>query len=122
MWGLEGERTRASPPFRECRSWVKSAMLAVGRSLPVYPDNRTSSISAATSQKCQERTRAPQQLSSLFDHLVGAGEQCHWNVEAESLSGLEVDIQGNVRRLLDGKLRRTRPFEDAINDARGALP
>jgi hypothetical protein len=26
-----------------------------------------------------------------FDHLVGAGKQCWWDFEAESLCGLEVD-------------------------------
>ena len=41
------------PRFAECPNWVKSAVLEVGRSLPVYPDNRTSLVSAATSQKCQ---------------------------------------------------------------------
>jgi hypothetical protein len=36
-------------------------------------------------------TDAPQQIASLFAHLVGAGEQ-HWqNFHAERLRGLEVD-------------------------------
>jgi hypothetical protein len=34
---------------------VKSAALTAGRSLPIYPDNRTSSVSAALSQKGQKR-------------------------------------------------------------------
>src|SRR6266852_5748747 len=35
---------------------TKSAVLSVGRSLPVRPDHRTSSVWAATSQRCQNRT------------------------------------------------------------------
>jgi hypothetical protein len=35
---------------------VKSVALTVGRSLPVYPDNRTSQVSAATSHLCQQAT------------------------------------------------------------------
>jgi len=35
---------------------VRSAVLTVGRSLPVYLNIRTYSVSAATSQKCQEET------------------------------------------------------------------
>jgi hypothetical protein len=30
---------------------------------------------------------------TLFDHLVGAREQCRWNVTAERLCRLEVDDQ-----------------------------
>lgn len=58
----------------------------------------------------------------LFDHLVGSGGQRHGNVETKSLGGLEVDIQDHIRRLLDGKLRRTGPFQNAINIACSALP
>ena len=35
---------------------TKSAVLTVGQSLPVYRDNQTLSVSADTSQKCQQRT------------------------------------------------------------------
>src|SRR5260370_34456258 len=35
---------------------VKSAVLAVGRPLPVYPDEQTSSESVGMSQTCQKRS------------------------------------------------------------------
>jgi hypothetical protein len=41
--------------------WVDSAVLTFGRSLPVYPDERTFSESVGMSQKCQEGTHALQQ-------------------------------------------------------------
>src|SRR6202022_4509803 len=51
---------------------VKSAVLTVGRSLPVYPDDRTCSVSAATSQKCRQRTctLAWEFLASSFSSAV----------------------------------------------------
>src|SRR6266436_6180672 len=36
-----------------CPSWVKSAVLTVGRSLPVYPDKQTFSESVGMSQRRQ---------------------------------------------------------------------
>ena len=41
--------------LRRSPTWVKRVVLAVGRRLPVHPDNRTYLVSAATSQKCQKR-------------------------------------------------------------------
>jgi hypothetical protein len=42
---------------------------------------------------------------SLFDHLVGAGEQRRWNCKRKRLGGFEVDDQLHVR----GPLNRPAP-------------
>jgi hypothetical protein len=44
---------------------------------------------------------APQQTASLFDHFVGAGEQCWRYIKAERLGGFEIDDQFDFGGLLD---------------------
>ena len=51
----------------------------------------------------------------LFDHLIGAGEQAIWHVEAERLRSLEIDhelafcwlLHRQIRRLLPLRIRST---------------
>jgi len=41
---------------------------------------------------------------SLFDHLVGGGEQRLWNGESERFGGLEIENQLEFGRLYDRKI------------------
>src|SRR6266487_6810878 len=43
-------------------------------------------------------------MRGLFDHLVGAGEQGGWHVEAEGLGGLQIDDQLVLGRRLHRKV------------------
>src|SRR5947207_5845923 len=53
---------------------------------------------------CHEETHAPQQTPALLYDLVGLGEKCRWNINAERLGGLEIDDQLEGRRLLDRQI------------------
>src|SRR5205085_11285912 len=53
--------------------------------------------------------------TGLFDHLVGAAEQCHWHIEAECLRSLEIDEQLILCRRLHRQLAGSSAFEDAVD-------
>jgi hypothetical protein len=53
--------------------------------------------------RCRRAAKDRDELAPFsLNHLIGAGEQCLWDVEAERLRGLEVDDQLE----LDGLLHR----------------
>jgi hypothetical protein len=61
---------------------VTSAVLPVGRPLPVYPQLRTSTDRPSWSGSCQQ-----EKSTLLFDHFVGACEHGLRNRKAERLGG-----------------------------------
>ncbi len=54
------------------------------------------------------------QTASLFDHFVCESEQVWWDSEADGVGGLDVDLQHNRCRLLDGQVSREVSLEDTI--------
>src|SRR5450759_1584790 len=69
--------------------------------------------------------RPPPQAScsdkgTLFDHLIGAGEQCWRQIEAKGLCGPRIDDQIKLGWLLDWKIGRLRPAQNLVDIVGGA--
>jgi hypothetical protein len=64
---------------------------------------------------CQKRTRAVQQRTSLFDHIVGATEHQWRHGETQRLGGLEVDHQLELSRQLDREVGWLGAFKDTVD-------
>src|SRR5262245_64353728 len=100
----------ALPPIATAKADIRN------RSCPLYPRKQTYAVQHAMSALGQKRTSR-----GLFDHLVGAGEYCRRNGEAQRLRGLEVDRELVLGRCLHRKIARLLAFKDAI-DIAGRLP
>ena len=60
---------------------------------------------------------ALRQKVRLFDHLVGGGDECLRDGEAERLGGVAINHQRNFGGLLYGEVCRLFAFEDSIDVA-----
>src|SRR5215475_14368269 len=59
--------------------------------------------------------RLNEQHSCSFDHLVGAGEQIWWHLDAECAGGRQIDDELELGRLYDRQVLRLRALKDATH-------
>src|SRR6516162_6111803 len=119
--------SRSSPSSRRARG--KSCRSPGGSQPSSLPAHRASRESARTlwhdtrqvpSQRGGASLGRSRQLLAndvSFDHLVGDREQLVWNLDAERLSGLEVNHQLELGRLLDRQIGRLRTSKYLVYEA-----
>src|SRR5262249_15661122 len=64
---------------------------------------------------CEKQTFCAAVESSLFDYLVGGGEQRLRNIETERFGGFEIDDELEFGWLLDWKVRGLRSLQNFVN-------
>jgi len=70
---------------------------------------------------CQKRTFCAAKKMSLFDHLVGAGEQSRRQGKSKCFGGLEINDKLILRRRLHWHVGGFFTPEDSVNVAGSAL-
>ena len=106
--------------------WVIRFILTVRPRLPLYPDNRTSSASAASSQKCHFRTHALRQKHATRSprrHAremlrIGTARACTApKVQGRQYPPLQIEARGHLPR---SQQRLPRAGELELSYSRGA--
>src|SRR5260370_38064161 len=98
----------------QCPKWVIRVVSAMSAVSPLYPQEPTSSVRPATSEKCQERTMHGGKNASLLDHLIGGRQQSRRHGEAKRFRSLEVGDQFEIRRLFNPHVGRGAPPESTV--------
>src|SRR5262245_46909217 len=84
-------------------------------SCPLYPQKQTCAVQRPMSAKGQKRTHAAQQIRSLFNHFISAGEQRWRHCKGERLRSLEVENRLELGRCLYRQGGRLLALENAID-------